>query len=258
MVPACTIRACKTFDEFKACIELQRTVWRFSDIDITPLRSFVINRRSGGFTLGAFDSADRLLGFTHALAAFDAKMNPYYYSQMLAVNPELQNAGIGAQLKLKQRDAALERKVPIVGWTFDPLQSRNAYFNLVKLGGVVRRYYANFYGHSSTSVLHRGLDTDRLFVEWWVASDRVARILAGKPFSDEPVATVEVPREIEDIKSEDMTEAARWQREIREAFDRHLSAGLYCAGFSPGRNGEHSRYLFFKDRCEEGRLHYDI
>jgi len=105
--------------------------------------------------------------------------------------------------------------------------------------------------------LHRGLDTDRLFVEWWVASDRVARILAGKPSSDEAVATVEVPRDIEDIKARDMAEAGRWQREIREAFDRHLSAGLYCAGFSAGANGGNSRYLFFKDRYEEGRLHYE-
>ena len=257
LVPSYTIRACTTFDEFQACMDLQRSVWQFSDLDITPLRSFVITRRSGGFTLGAFDPAGQLVGFAHALAGLDAKMNPYYYSQMLAVDPELQNAGIGADLKLKQREFALAHQVQLVGWTFDPLQSRNAYFNLVKLGGVVRRYYPNFYGHSSTSVLHRGLDTDRLFVEWWVGSNRVARTLAGNPLSDEPVATVEVPREIEEIKAHDMAEAARWQREVRDAFGRHLSAGLYCAGFSPGRNGGHSRYLFFRDRYEEGRMHYE-
>ncbi len=255
--PAYSIRVCASFEEYSACIDLQRTVWQFSDLDITPLRSFVITRRSGGVTLGAFDQSDRMLGFAHALAAFDSQKQPYYYSHMLAVDPDLQNAGIGAGLKLAQRDYALARDVALVGWTFDPLMSRNAYLNLVKLGAVVRRYYPNYYGNASTSILHRGLDTDRLFVEWWVRSDHVTRTLGGEQRTDAPVAIVEVPREIDEVKDRDMAEAQRWQREVRDAFQRHLSAGLYCAGFLPGRDGSNSRYLFFEDDYAEGRLHYD-
>ena len=146
--PTFSIRVCETFEEYSACIDIQRTVWQFSDLDITPLRSFVITRRSGGLTLGAFDDSNRLLGFAHALAAFDARKQPYYYSHMLAVEPDLQNAGIGAQLKLAQREYALKRGVSLLGWTFDPLMSRNAYLNVVKLGAVVRRYYPNYYGQS--------------------------------------------------------------------------------------------------------------
>ncbi|HZN12368.1 MAG TPA: GNAT family N-acetyltransferase [Blastocatellia bacterium] len=252
MAPDYLIRECESFEDFSACLEMQRRVWQFSDLDITPLRSFVITRRSGGFTLGSFDPAGRLLGFAHALAAFDERRRPYYYSHMLAVEREWQNSGIGVRLKLAQRDRALERGVPLLTWTFDPLQSRNAYLNLARLGGVVRTYYANYYGNASTSALHRGLDTDRLFVEWWAGSGHVAETLAGRRRRGEPAAEVEIPREIEQIKAEDMAAAQRWQAEVRAAFRRHLGDGLYCAGFEAGRGGGHSRYLFFKD--ERGEL----
>ena len=81
------IRQCTNFEDYAACIELQRAVWGFDDLDITPLRSFVIARRGGGFTLGAFDKDEQLVGFAHALPAFDDAQQPYYYSQMLAVLP---------------------------------------------------------------------------------------------------------------------------------------------------------------------------
>src|SRR4030095_6138880 len=129
-----------------------------------------ISRRGGGFTMGAFDASNRLLGFAHALASFDEKLRPYYYSQMLAVEPRLQNAGIGVRLKLAQRDHAFKTGAPLIPWTFAPRQSRNAYLNIVKLGGVVRRYCANFYGTNSSSVFPRGMDTDRLFLERWARS----------------------------------------------------------------------------------------
>lgn len=245
------IRQCETFAEFAACLDLQRVVWQFSDLDITPLRSFVITRHSGGMTYGAFNQAGRLLGFAHALAAFNEKLRPYYYSHMLAVEPALQNSGIGVKLKWAQRDHALRTGVPLIVWTFDPLQSRNAYLNIVKLGGVVRQYKVNYYGNASTSALHRGLDTDRLFVEWWVRSRRVAEARDGVRRSDEPAAVVEVPRDIEPIKSRDMEEARRWQVQIRAQFQQCLSDGLYCAGFQADPGGGHSRYLFFKDEHQE-------
>jgi predicted GNAT superfamily acetyltransferase len=250
VVPEYTIRVCATLEEFEACLQMQRDVWQFSDLDLTPLRSFVIARRGGGFTLGAFDASNKLLGFAHALAAFDEKLRPYYYSQMLAVEPGLQNAGIGMKLKLAQRDHAFTTGVPLMTWTFDPLQSRNAYLNIVKLGAVVRRYYVNYYGNKSTSALHRGLDTDRLFVEWWVRSERVADALAGRQRAEKPEAIVEVPRDIEAMKKVDLDEARRWQSQIREEFLKWLNEGLYCAGFEAQPNGN-SRYLFFRDDQRE-------
>lgn len=192
-----------------------------------------------------------MVGFAHALAAFTEQGRPFYYSQMLAVSAHRQNAGIGVRLKLAQRDYALERNIPLLTWTFDPLQSRNAYLNLTRLGGVVRTYYVNYYGNTSSSVLHQGLDSDRLFVEWWVGSEPVAQALRGERRTDAAAATVAVPFDIAQIKQQDMAAARRWQEQIRAAFQRHLSAGLYCAGFERGDNGAHSRYLFYRDEKRE-------
>jgi predicted GNAT superfamily acetyltransferase len=220
-----------------------------------PLRSYVSARYAGGFTLGAFDASNKLLGMAHALAAFDEKLRPYYYSQMLAVEPQFQNAGIGVRLKLAQRDHALKTGVPLMTWTFDPLQSRNGYLNLVKLGGVVRRYLVNYYGARSSSAFHRGLDTDRLFVEWWVRSSHVASALEGVSRAEKAEAVVEVPRDIEAIKRRDMDEARHWQLRVREGFQKCLNEGLYCAGFEADpKTG--SRYLFFRDHQQEKEENY--
>ncbi|MBS1806892.1 MAG: GNAT family N-acetyltransferase [Acidobacteria bacterium] len=240
-----------SFENFIACIEMQREVWQFSDLDITPLRSFVITRNNGGFTLGAFAENDgRLLGFAHALAAFDDQRQAFYYSQMLAVAPELHNSGIGMALKLAQRQRAVERGIPLMVWTFDPLQSRNAHLNIIKLGGVVRTYKVNYYGRYSTSTLHRGLDTDRLLVEWWVSSPRVNAIATSGKIENppNPIATVEVPFDIEQIKERNLEEACAWQLKIRNAFEQHLAAGLYCAGFVRGTAEQPSQYLFYEDQ----------
>jgi predicted GNAT superfamily acetyltransferase len=249
--PTYQIRDCLRLDEYRACLNMQRAVWQFSDLDITPLRSFVITRTSGGFTLGAFAESDgALLGFAHALAAFDEQNRPYFYSQMLAVSPHLQNAGIGMELKFAQRQRALERGIARMVWTFDPLQSRNAYLNIVKLGAVVRQYKANYYGNDSTSALHRGLDTDRLLAEWWVDAPRVRAIAEGTGKVEppiEPSASVEVPLEIEELKTRNMDEARAWQLKIRAEFEQHLAAGLYCADFVRGTADTPSRYLYFQD-----------
>jgi predicted GNAT superfamily acetyltransferase len=255
ITPDYTIRQCETLEEFEACLQMQRDVWQFSDLDVTPLRSFVITRRGGGFTLGAFDASDNLLGFVHALAAFDERLRPYYYSQMLAVETRLQNAGIGVRLKLAQRDHAIKTGVPLMTWTFDPLQSRNAYLNIVKLGGVVRRYNVNYYGNRSSSPFHRGLDSDRLLVEWWVRSEHVAGALEGVRRADKPEAVVEVPRDIEAVKKRDMDEARHWQLRVREGFQKCLNEGLYCAGFEADPKTD-SRYLFFRDRQQEKEEDY--
>ncbi len=191
-----------------------------------------------------------LLGFAHALAAFDETRTPFYYSQMLAVTPELHNSGIGMKLKFAQRQRALTRGVALMVWTFDPLQSRNAYLNIVKLGGVVRQYKVDYYGNYSTSILHRGLDTDRLLIEWWVNSPQVSAIAdnTGKP--ENPLvstATIEVPFDIEQMKKHSLEEARKWQHKIRAAFAQHLGAGLYCAGFARGTADTPSQYLFYPD-----------
>ena len=249
-MPEYIIRDCLSIEDYAACLEMQRSVWGFEALDITPLRSFVITRRGGGFTLGAFDNSGKLLGFAHALPAFDEKLRPYYYSQMLAVDPAMQNTGIGVSLKLAQRERALKTGIELMTWTFDPLQSRNAYFNLVKLGGVIRNYMVNYYGNQSTSVLHRGLDTDRVLVQWWMRSQRVIDAIGGQHFKEKVGAIIEVPREIEVIKRRDMEEARNWQLKVRTEFQNRLGEGMFCVGLETDREGGSSRYLFINDPNE--------
>src|SRR5439155_23405412 len=98
---------------------------------------------------------------------------PYWYSQMLAVEAEYRNHGIGVSLKLAQRDHAREREVHLIEWTFDPLEAKNAYLNIFKLGVIARRYYVNLYG-ATVSEMQRGLESDRLIAEWWIDTPRVA------------------------------------------------------------------------------------
>lgn len=245
------IRECTTFEDFEQCMEMQRRVWQFSDLDITPFRSFIVTRKSGGFAYGAFDEAGRMLGFSLALPAIDNWLEPYYYSQMLAVVPGYRDAGIGVRLKLAQREHALRTGIDLITWTFDPLQSRNAYLNIVKLGCVIRQYLVNYYGQVSSSVLHRGLDTDRLFPQWWVKSERVSNALAGGRENGRPAAVVEIPRDIDELKARDIEAAREWQFRVRRSFEQYFSEGLYVSGFEAGLEGGNSRYLFYQDEHQE-------
>jgi predicted GNAT superfamily acetyltransferase len=100
----------------------------------------------------------------------------YLHSHMLAVQPEYRNAGIGRKLKLAQREEAIARGIQRMEWTFDPLEIKNAYLNITRLGAVVHSYTPNFYGVFS-SRLQAGLPTDRLHAEWWMDSPRVQATL---------------------------------------------------------------------------------
>lgn len=175
--PTITIRPCHAVHEFEEMVELEFRVWGFGERDVVPSQMYVVASKIGGQVLGAF-AGERMVGFVLAYPGIrDGK--PYLHSHMAAVLPEFRNLGIGRMLKLKQRDDALARGIPLIEWTFDPLQTRNAYFNICRLGVVSRRYLVDVYG-STSSPLHAGLPTDRLVAEWYLASDGVVGTLAGR------------------------------------------------------------------------------
>ncbi len=174
--PAITIRPCHSIPEFEQMVDLEFRVWGFKERDVVPSQMYVVAAKTGGQVLGAF-AGDLMVGFVLGYAGI-RDGNPYLHSHMAAVLPEYRDLGIGRQLKLAQRDEALARGIPLIEWTFDPLQTRNAYFNICRLGAVVRRYLLDVYGATS-SPLHAGLPTDRLVAEWHLASDRVVSILSG-------------------------------------------------------------------------------
>ena len=176
MNTAVTIRKCEALEEMQACFALQKEVWAFSDADLVPIRLFVVANKIGGHVIGAFDGKD-LVGFALAIPGM-RHGHSYLHSQMLAVRLAYRNGGLGRRLKLYQRDDALARGFELMEWTFDPLEIKNAYLNIEKLGALARRYNVNQYG-ITTSPLQGGLPTDRLVAEWWMKSRRVTAVLNG-------------------------------------------------------------------------------
>lgn len=226
-----TIRNCSTIDEFQACVALQKEVWNFADVDLVPLRMFVVSHKIGGQIIGAFDG-DTLAGFVFSVPGTRAG-HSYLHSHMLAVREQFRNSGLGRRLKLAQRDDALAQGFELLEWTFDPLEIKNAYLNIVRLGAITRRYSVNHYGYSS-SPLQGGLPTDRLVAEWWIQSRRVTRLLDQK---QAPVFNLEekisVPAEIYAWKASDQNRAlaAEVQKENREQFLSAFSSGLAVLGY---------------------------
>jgi predicted GNAT superfamily acetyltransferase len=191
MTSGIVIRKCQTLDEFHLCVALQREIWQEADLEIEPITSFVVAANTGGQVLGAFDG-DRLVGFTLAFVGILGGV-PYLHSHMAGVHADFRDHGVGRMLKFFQREEALSRDIRLIRWTFDPLEFRNSYFNLNRLGAISRTYLPNFYG-VTTSPLHRGMATDRLLVEWHLDSPRVMAAAAGMPVPiPEPCAVIEMP-----------------------------------------------------------------
>lgn len=247
------IRSCRGFDEFEACVQLQIQTWGYDDGDVIPRKAFLVGQKIGGQVIGGFDTelpgaspegdANSMIGFAMSLPGVktDGKdARPYLHSHMLAVKEKYRNQGLGAQLKLEQRREALSRGIHLMEWTFDPLEIKNAHLNIHKLGAIVRRYYIDFYGVSS-SRLQAGLPTDRLVAEWYLDSSRVTGVLEDRSravkFSVEE--RILVPASIYEWKASGAgrERALEVQLENRRKFQQAFSQGLAVIGFFRDANG---------------------
>ncbi len=229
------IRACADVVGWQRCVELQREVWNFDPAELVPVHVLAVAFKTGGQVLGAFDEQGSQVGFALSFPAFRGERR-YLHSHMLAVLPQWQNRGVGRQLKLAQRDEALARGIDLIEWTFDPLEVRNAYFNLARLGAIVRRYIPDLYGPSS-SPLHRGLPTDRLVAEWWLNAPRVIAATAGEPPAPLGKAVaVALPAAAAQITPE-------VQARIRGEFADLFSRGYAATGFSFSPDQQTGSYL---------------
>jgi predicted GNAT superfamily acetyltransferase len=217
-------------EEFAAVVRLQREIWGFDDVELLPQRLFVVADKIGGQILGAFD-AGKMIGFCLGIPGLKAGGKHYIHSHMMGVLTPYRNSGLGRRLKLEQRQWALDRDVDLIEWTFDPLQLKNAFFNIERLGVVIRRYVHNQYG-TTTSALHGGLPTDRLVPEWWIRSPRVEALTAGQPFNRQPTqARIVIPSNINALIETDPARARQIQKEVGDQFDQHFRAGLAVIGF---------------------------
>jgi len=224
------IRQLHKLDEFSDVLHLQKVIWGFDDVELLPLRFLVVVSKVGGHVFGAYDG-DRMVGFCFAIPGIKPGSMPYLHSHMLGVLPAYHNAGIGRRLKLQQREEALTRGIKLIEWTFDPLELKNAFLNIQKLGAIVRRYYPNQYGTTS-SPLHGGLPTDRCIAEWWIDSPRVRTILAGETTVPHPGERIAYPADIARIRKEDNGRAREIQKANATRFLHCFERGLAVTAFT--------------------------
>jgi len=231
------LRRCHGIEEFRACVALQKEVWNFTDAELVPLRMFVVADKVGGQVMGAFDK-NVMVGFALSVPGTRSG-HVYLHSHMLAVRKDHRNSGLGRRLKLMQREDALARGIELIQGTVDPLEIKNAYLNIEKLGAIARRYNINQYGITS-SPLQGGLPSDRLIAEWWLKSKRVEHLLAnGKNLPVQIEAEVGVPAEIYEWKAAADTrdKAKHVQEHNRGEFLRLFGQGLAVLGYERDAKG---------------------
>lgn len=244
------IRECVTLEQLGECVDLQRDVFALPEVELSPVRHFVVTKNASGFTLGAYDG-DKLAGFVLSVPAF-MRGEPAFYSHMTGVRSEYQGHGIGAKLKWAQRTRALNDGVKYIKWTFEPVKARNAYFNLEKLGATVNEFQVNFYGTDygtapETEGKKFGLASDRLFAEWNLQSPKVEALAAGEKFYDtrEPDASVEIMNDWLALVESDPAAALAEQLRIRGEFEAAFADGLVGRSFR--RDILRPAYLLYKD-----------
>jgi predicted GNAT superfamily acetyltransferase len=276
------IRPLKTLVEMDAVVALQRTVW--DDPTTVIYRNVLISWvRNGGVLLGALDD-DRIVGFVLGYLGTEsqdssrpAMANLKLVSQRMAVLPEYRDRGIGYQLKLAQRQYAIQQGIRLITWTFDPLESRNAHLNIHKLGAIVRRYWRDYYGTEPSSQVVLG-SSDRLIVEWWVTNHRVEQRITGKrsgltlrQYTDanatimnpsraetgsypQPgelttrtpgmVALIEIPGDFDAIVNNDPDLARAWRQHSRELLENALASGYTITDFVYGESEGRMRSFY--------------
>jgi predicted GNAT superfamily acetyltransferase len=247
------IRPLATQRERMACVELQRETWGREFTELVPPSLLYAVPKIGGVAAGAFDPAERLLGFVFGFTGTEGG-RLVHWSDMVAVRADAQGRGIGPALKAWQRDAVMRLGVTVMYWTCDPLVSKNAHLNLNHYGVRVVEYVEDLYGSETRSVLHRGVGTDRFVVAWEL--DRVlppprpAAALREAPivnpgtetgaeeslerFAAAPPAAlrVEIPLDIARVQATSLDLAGRWRRTTRRAFRWCLAHGYAVAGFA--------------------------
>jgi predicted GNAT superfamily acetyltransferase len=258
-----TVRPLTDFHELQRCADFQREIWGADFAELVPAAILWVATRTGGVVAGAFDDQDELLGFVFGITGY-RDGEPMHWSDMLAARPDTRGRGVGAALKRHQRTILLDAGVRRVGWTFDPLESRNAYLNFARLGATAREYVVDCYGNSA-SPLHAGLGTDRLIARWTLDSPRVrSRMEDGERpptiddvkdvpvinaggcepdlTRDEPLLRLQFPADIQALKAVDPAAARRWRATTRRAFQGYF-AREYEAVDVVRESGERSRYV---------------
>jgi predicted GNAT superfamily acetyltransferase len=243
--PTVAVRLVTGAAEFAACEAMSRDIWGAAERNVVPRELLLTMQQNGGLVHGAFLASGELIGFCFGFAGVRAG-RLRLCSHQLGVLAPYRGAGIGIALKQAQARDALALGYDLISWTFDPLEARNAYINLHRLGCIARVYDRDHYGPMDDE-LNAGLPSDRFEAEWWLDGRPPMRafgdpvVLLSLGPGDRPVrgagvvrdgATIEVPGDFQAIKRRSMELARAWRSASREALEEALAAGLVAADFS--------------------------
>ncbi|GAA0426962.1 MAG: GNAT family N-acetyltransferase [Bacillota bacterium] len=247
-------------DALESILHLENQIWG----NATPVHQTYTAINNGGLMLGAYDG-DKLIGFSYSFTGYDGQ-EVYLYSHMLGLLPDYRKAGLGERMKRKQAEIADQMGYEKMIWTFDPLQSLNAYLNMNKLGATGVKYKENYYGDMDDG-LNRGMATDRIIIEWHWNEDKslenVQTVIEeqvlllekeGMPISNlhadqnlkENAYFVSVPNNIQEIKSNQLELAIDWRMKTRAVFNCLFKQGYRAKGFIRDDNKKIGYYCFQK------------
>jgi len=255
--PAIIIRDIERVPEMREVETLQKDVWGSNDLDVVPLTMLVASREVGAVLVGAYDES-MLVGFVYGFPAYE-NGQVTHHSHMLAVRPSYRNHNLAYKLKLAQRERVLAQSIKRITWTFDPLQSLNAYFNFGKLGVLADTYKINFYGAATSSFLHQ-IGTDRLWVTWLLDGERVRQRLQSEKqqtllepgripclvqvaANDAPQRnlssgigsqehlSIEIPVDFNALQNRNAALAVEWREATRWAFTEAMASGYLVEEF---------------------------
>ncbi len=265
-------------EEFRAVEEVQRIAWGLQEEPPVPSPIQRAMQDNGGLVLGAFADI-HLAGFCLGFLGWDGE-TLYHYSHMTAVRPEYQNHRLGFRLKLYQRERVQAQGLSLVRWTFDPLQSRNAFLNVRRLGVEIDGYFVHYYGQMGSEV-NRGVESDRARVAWRIATPRVEERLGGRAPSAEqdaerlrrssptietdlgesglrvPVAVseptapevhLEIPFDLATLREHEPGALGTWRHASRDAFRAALDAGYAVDDFAVVSQEHERRSYYFLTR----------
>ena len=256
--PDVTVVEVRSEREARAAVAVLADVWRREDGQppLPPELAWAFAHSGNYVALALAD--DKPVAAAIGFRGHDSA-GPHLHSHIAGVLPQWQGSGVGYLIKEHQRSWALAHGIDRITWTFDPLVSRNAYFNVVKLGAQLTRYYVDFYGRMDDGI-NDGDETDRCLVTWRLRSPQAVAAAAGRhaatdiaavqsagaaellvigddgaprlTLTDADVRLVQLPSDIVGLRHRDPVVAQAWRRALRRALVPAFEEGLEVVGVS--------------------------
>ncbi|MHA1953696.1 MAG: GNAT family N-acetyltransferase [Candidatus Heimdallarchaeaceae archaeon] len=248
------------FSEYDILEDIQEDAWGMPARELVPKRLMYATLKSGGVVIGAYKN-NEIIGYCWGWVGNKDPYGLFIYSHHNAVLKKYQNQGIGLQLKLAQRDWAIKHNYHLINWTFDPLQSKNCYLNLHKLGVECSTYKRDYWG-DMVDVLNKGIDTDRFYSNWYIRSKHVEERVQGKfenfselllegnckvfetQLTDNKLTVkkthleinsqfvfIEIPSNFNELMKKDKESLIQWRKETRTAFEVYFNKGYKGVDF---------------------------